>query len=845
MNGPRFPVIGMVVMFLATALGIAPVSVAPPPRDPAKLGAAQLLVVHYARIDGQYDGWNLWAWPADRDGASFAFGDRDDFGRIAVVPLKERTDRVGLIVRKGDWEQKDGDQDRYVKLGDRPVTEVWLVAGDPRVHESRPTVDRSLKVHVAFLDARDRVMLATSAPLDAKQSRGLAVRLDGPGAPVRATAVKAAQAPGASRPLTEVRLSRRLQDDEVGRLRLEVPGSAPVPVFARDVLNDPAFVPDRAKLGAWCTRESTVFRTWSPVAERVELLTWAPGAAPDAPPARTVPLARGANGAWEAAVEGNLHGVPYRYRFHHYGTASEAADIHCFAATPDTVRSIAVDLSRCEPAGWADDRAPTVAKPTDEVIYELHVRDFTVADESCPPDRRGTYLGLVHSGTASGEATALGHLRELGVTAVHLLPVHDHPTPADQYNWGYWTAFFNVPEGNYATRAGDFAAPITELREAIAGLHRAGLRVVLDVVYNHTCSSGPSSPFDCTVPYWFFRTTPDGLYANDAGCGNSVADERPMVRKYILDSLSHWLTAYKVDGFRFDLLGTHVRDTVSAAAATIKRIRPDATIYGEPWTGGGPVRFGKGAQRGMPVAVFNDHLRNAIRGDLDGTATGFAFGPGGDREAVKRGIMGSIDDFAAEPAESVNYASAHDNLSLVDKIAKAAPGADSAARRAMQRLAIGIVLVSQGVPFIEGGSEICRTKGGDHNSYQSGDAANRFDWELKAGCDDVSDWVAGMIAIRRAHPAFRMADDAQVRAAIRWVDAPDEALAWTIAGAPSGDPAKRVFVALNGGPAPVTIAVPPGRWRVLADAARAGPEPRDALGSSVTVPPYAMVVAAE
>jgi len=173
MNVSRIPVIGMVAALLAMALGIVPAAASAPPRDPAKLGAAQLLVVHYARIDGQYDGWNVWAWPADRDGASFAFGDRDDFGRIAVVPLKERTDRVGLIVRKGEWEQKDGDQDRYVTLGDRPVTEVWLVAGDPKVHESRPTVDRSLKVHVAFLDARDRVLLATSAPLDAKQSRGL------------------------------------------------------------------------------------------------------------------------------------------------------------------------------------------------------------------------------------------------------------------------------------------------------------------------------------------------------------------------------------------------------------------------------------------------------------------------------------------------------------------------------------------------------------------------------------------------------------------------------------------------------------------------------------------------
>jgi pullulanase len=318
-----------------------------------------------------------------------------------------------------------------------------------------------------------------------------------------------------------------------------------------------------------------------------------------------------------------------------------------------------------------------------------------------------------------------------------------------------------------------------------------------------------------------------------------------MVRKFILDSLAFWLTQYKVDGFRFDLLGTHVPETVRAICARVRELRPDATLYGEPWTGGGPVRFGKGAQKGLPIAVFNDHVRGALRGDTDGSGAGFATGPGGDAGAVRRGATGSIDDFAQEPAETVNYVSAHDNLTLVDKIAKAAPQADAATRRAMQKLAIGAVLAFQGVPFIEGGSEICRTKGGDHNSYESGDAVNRYDWTLAGQCTDVRDWVAGMIAIRRAHPAFRMDDDAQVRKAIEFLPADGAVVGWTIDGTVAKDPARRVLVVLNGEDGARQVTLPSGQWSVLADHDSAGPETQGRVTGTVTLPAYSMLVATQ
>ena len=862
-----------------------PVTIAPPTTaapnsrafDPATFGAKQLLVVHYARTDQNYNGWNVWAWVVDQTGQQLEFKGADDYGPYAVMPLRIAAPRVGFIVRKGEWEAKDIDADRFVDLNDRRVTEVWLRSGDAVVHTTPPVIDRTLRLTAAFLDARNIIMLASTTPLDAAQQKRLVVSSAAGGKPINVLSVKPVTVPGAEGSMTRVELARSVKDDEISSLSVDIASRTPstaapksgkseratVRVFARGVLDDPAFIAADAELGARCTPERTVFRTWSPVSTKVELLINDNAQLPET--RAPIQLTRGAHGVWEATVTGDLHGKGYSYRFTHYGDSPIVPDIHAFAATADSTRSVIVDLDRLKPANWDSTPVPVMARATDEVLYEIHVRDFSIADQTCPPEIRGTYRGLAHGGTArDGRGTGINHLKDLGITAVHLMPVQDFSAAPNAYNWGYWTALFNVPESNYASDHADPLAPIREFRIAIEQLHAARLRVIMDVAYNHTSSSGATSPFDGTVPYWFFRTTPDGRYSNDAGCGNSVADERPMVRKYIMDSLAFWTTQYKVDGFRFDLLGTHTPETARAACALVKRLRPDATLYGEPWTGGGPIRFGKGAQKGLPLGVFNDNLRTAIRGDTDGAVGGFAIRAGGNggnsgnggtnantstntnpsANGIKVGALGSIDDFTHAPAESINYASAHDNLSLVDKIAKTAPDADAATRRAMQKLAIGIVLVSQGVPFIEGGSEICRTKQGNHNSYEAGDAINQFDWVAAEQCRDVSDWVAGMIAIRAAHPVFRMDNAADVRASYTQLEAAP-LLAWTLNGAASKDSARQVIVVLNGDAAERQFTLPPGDWSVLADANTASATPHGTARGVISLRPHSMFVAAQ
>jgi pullulanase len=829
-----------VVAAVTLLLACLPASSADFPRVLPTLKVARgssVLVVHYRRPSGDYEGWNLWCWPGGGEGKAHAFDRHDEFGRCAVITFDTAPTGAGFIVRQGDWQAKDIEGDRGVSFESSPLQEVWLLSGDPKVYTDPGQIDLTPRVKGAFLDSPNRITLATSQPLTPEQLKKATLlrRGEAKGAP----RITGSNRLGRAGSVYELKVSPAVDADDIAAFTLKLPDMDATMVFARSVLDDARFTPLDARLGPRCRPEATDLATWSPVSDRVDVLLYEGNAAT---PTRNIPLQRGERGCWTTTIPGDLHGTRYRMRFRSYGEDREVPDIHCVAATGDSAFSVFADLQRLEPEGWDQAPSPQLAQPTDEVIYEVHVRDFSVSDPACPAELRGTYLGLVQAGATEPATSGLAHLKDLGVTAVHLLPVHDFTTNKPrEYNWGYWTALFNVPESDYATRQGDPLQPIRDLRQAIQRLHGEGIRVVLDVVYNHTNSTGKWSPFDQTVPFYFHRTAPDGSLLNDSGCGNAIADERPMVRKYILDSLEHWARDYRVDGFRFDLIGTHTPETVQAACARVTGLRKDATLYGEPWTGGGPIRFGKGAQKGSRMAVFNDHLRNAIRGDLDGTATGFATGPGGDAGAVKRGVMGAIDDFTREPTETVNYCSAHDNLTLWDKLVKAQPSADDATRRAMARLAMGMVLTSQGIAFLHGGCDFARTKGGNHNSYDAGDEVNRFDWGRKAQYRDVHDFVRGLVALRRAHPAFRMDDDAEVRRAIRFLDG-DSPVAFTIDGSVCGDDWRSIVVAYNGEPTPRTLRLPAGSWQVVVDAKTAGTAALRTMSGEVSLPPWSMLV---
>jgi pullulanase len=588
-------------------------------------------------------------------------------------------------------------------------------------------------------------------------------------------------------------------------------------VFARDVLDSPDFTYS-GPLGADWSPGSTTFRVWSPGSHSGKLLLF--GSLTGAQ-TRRVPMSKARNGLWTATVPGDLSGAYYQYEFESYGETRVTADISCRSAGYGSSRSQVVDLKSTNPKVWVKKPPIATTNPVDAVVYEVSVRDLTVSPTSgVDPSKRGKYAGLGQTGTTapvSGVLTGLDYMKRLGVTHVQILPVQDFLVSSSrEYSWGYATCLFNVPEESYGVNPSDRIGVIREFKQMVSQVHRAGLGVVMDVVYNHTWPpEGKDSAFWQTVPYYYFRTDLAGRIQNESGVGNAFDDDRPMARKYVLDSLLYWQKEYGIDGFRFDLLGMFRKSSVAAWAAALHRQDPNCLVYGEPWTGGGPTRFGKGVQRGLGVGVFNDDFRTVFRGDVDGSNTGFAAGGGADKDALIRAVTGSTASggFAAFPSESINYVSAHDNLTLWDRLGKSVSG-DEALLRAM-RLSFAAVLLSQGVPFLEGGPELGRTKGGNRNSYNAGDAVNQFDWERGAAFQDLSAYLAGLIALRRAEPGLRLRTADEIRRRIRFINVEKDSIVFSIDELGLGGAHSNLIVVLNGANAPLPVTLPPGAWKVL------------------------------
>jgi pullulanase len=669
-------------------------------------------------------------------------------------------------------------------------------------------------------------------------------------APATAPARAAPSAAVATGPVqvVNIQLERPLTARDITQfMELKIDGDLDRTVFVREFLNDRQFWYSGNDLGSRWSAKSTTFKVWSPIASSVELFLF--DNASDGP-TDILDMKRGSAGVWFLTVAGDLHGKYYQYRFKSYNETRVAADINAYAASRDSKRSVVVNLGKTNPRGWSTPKG--VNRPqTESIIYEMHVRDFTVDPSSgVRADWRGKYLGLTQTGTkvpGGTQKTGLDYLRDLGVTDIHLLPFQNfNPANSGVYNWGYETTLFNVPEEQYGTQPDKPLETILEVKQMIQAMHGAGLRVVMDVVYNHTVpAGGEESAFWQTVPYFYFRTNDQGQLLNESGVGNAVHDERAMVRKYIRDSTVFWLEEYGVDGYRFDLIGMFTKATVENLTQTLRKIRPDVVLYGEPWTGGGPTRFGKGSQRGTGFAVFNDNIRNAMRGDLDGTRAGFVMGGLSSTTQLQKGILGSITDFTDHPLETINYISAHDNLTLWDKLEKSMPDASMQLKSSAAQLAGAIVLTSQGVPFLEGGAEIGRTKGGNNNSYNAGDGANRYDWARAAQFQSVYDYYKGLIAIRKAHRAFRLSEARDVREALKFMpddQLPQSTVAYTLDGSRVGDAWKRIVVVFHGSRATQEMKLPAGTWQIAANNAKASLSSLGAVSGTLKLEPLSAYI---
>ncbi|MGH4051304.1 MAG: type I pullulanase [Clostridium sp.] len=581
-------------------------------------------------------------------------------------------------------------------------------------------------------------------------------------------------------------------------------------------------------LGAVYTSRNTTFKVWAPTVEKITVIVYETF---NDDSGKKYEMVRSEKGVWVVALDGDFKNKYYNYLVLNNGIENETPDIYTKGSSANGSKGMIVDFNSLNPENWENHKKPNPINRTESVIYEIHVRDFSVSADSGIKNK-GKYLGFTEKNTKTpaGVATGLDHLKDLGITHIHLLPVYDFASVDELdsgYNFGYDPYLFNVLEGSYATDARNGTVRIKEFKTMIQTLHENGISVIMDVVYNHTFTI-KNSPMDILVPGYYYRTDDKGNYTNGSGCGNETASERPMVRKFIVDSIKFWASEYKIDGFRFDLMSLHDLDTMKEVEKQAKIINPNIIIYGEPWTGGPSsipydIQLRKGSQKGMQISLFNDDLRNAIKGDNDGNGVGLVNGGSGFELEVKKGIVGGIKysndikNFTNTPGESINYVSSHDNLCLYDKFEKSNPYNTPDEREKMSRLSLAIILTSQGVPFLQGGTEILRTKQGNHNSYNAGDIINEIRWDRKSEFSETYEYIKGLIDLRKSQKVMTLDNASEVINSLTFLDMPCNSVAYTLTSTFSNDYSKLLIIH-NCNKNDIKLTLPDGdKWKILAN----------------------------
>ena len=538
-------------------------------------------------------------------------------------------------------------------------------------------------------------------------------------------------------------------------------------------------------------------------------------------------------GKWKLTVKNDLKGKYYVFSVYNQEQPDITPGLFAKAVGVNGKRGAIVDLKDTAPEGWADDVRPALKNPCDLVIYEMHHRDFSM-DLSSGIKNKGKFLALT-------EPAAIDHLRRLGVNAIHILPSFDFASIDEskpdvaQYNWGYDPLNYNVPEGSYSTNAADPKVRIREFKQMVQALHKAGIRVILDVVYNHTFDINGSN-FQKTYPDYYFRKTAEGKYSDGSGCGNETASDKQLMRDFMKESVEYWVKEYHIDGFRFDLMGIHDIETMNEIHDVVSKIDPSIYIYGEGWSAGScaypqeKLAMKANARELNGIGAFSDEMRDALRGPFsDDTKGGFLAGVPGQEESIKFGIAGAISHpqidmtkvnysktaWTNEPSQMVAYVSCHDDMCLTDRLRASIPyiGDDELIR--LDLLAQTAVFTSQGVPFILAGEEMLRDKKGVHNSFRSPDSINRLDWNNLKRYPQVFDYYSGLISLRKQHPAFRMGSADEVRKHLVFLDAPAGVVAYQLKDNAGSDSWKNIIVILNSQKTPQTVNVPEGSYTMV------------------------------
>lgn len=830
--------------------------------------------LHYYNYDEDYEMTEGYAWLGDGIGGTYPVVDTDEFGAVIHIGFTdyEGVDTVGLkMYEKGS---ADASVDRKVDISQAAdgVLDIYTVQGNPKVWYNSEEADKMPVItSAAYGDTTKKLVIEVSKPIDTSNpeeegSHFTVSDQDGKTYEI----VKAWSDELGIVTSAYIIMKEPLSMENTYTITREGYGGATVGVgdaYSSDAFEE-SYYYDGDDLGAVYTKEKTAFRLWAPTASEVQLNLYQTGDGDDL--ISTDVMTKDVKGTWVLEKEGDLNGTYYTYSVTVEGVTREAVDPYARTTGVNGDRGMVLDLASTNPEGFADQKRPAFGNATDAVIYEAHVRDLTI-DESSGAENKGKYLGLTETGTtnSAGLSTGLDYIKDLGVTHIQLLPVYDYATvdesktDSSQYNWGYDPKNYNVPEGSYSTDPFNGEVRVKEFKEMVQSFHGNEIRVVMDVVYNHTYSIEDFC-YQSIVPDYFFRKDGDS-YSNGSGCGNETASDRAMVRKYIVDSVVYWVTEYHIDGFRFDLMGAIDMETMKAVREALDEIDPTIIIYGEGWTGGDSVL--NSSERSTKnntfriegVGAFSDDIRDGIKGNVfDGLDQGFVNGKSGMENAIRFGVVGATENdqvdyenyeksdnwWAGSPGQSINYVSCHDNYTFWDKLSVSNPDTSVEDRTSMNKLASAIVFTSQGVSFFQAGEEILRSKPIEgeegvysENSYNMPDYTNAIRWDTLTDNQDVRDYYKGLIAFRKEHGALRMTTTEDVQDNLKFLDVDtDNVVAYTISGQPNGEKAEEIFVVYNANPEAVEISLPSdGKWNVYVNGEKAGTKVIETVSKKLSV----------
>lgn len=820
--------------------------------------SATKLNVHYYNFDQKYsaDSIEAYAWAGSEVGGSYPLSETDDFGAFFKVGLQPKDG----VTTAGVKVIQDGNADTAVEYeidltkAENKTLDVYIVEGNPTLwYNTDGVVYDPVIAEAYFSESSAKEIYATVSRVP-KGNGDLASQIkvtdeDG----VEYAVVSATCEDGRNIVLT---LEEELELSKAYDISME--GYEGTNVSMNKILGseyfDDAMAYDGDDLGATYTKEKTSFKVWAPTASEVSLNLYEQGDGDNL--IETIPMTAQDKGVWFCEKQGDLNGVYYTYSIKIGNKTNEAVDLYARTTGVNGDRGMVIDLAATNPEGFENDVRPAFENPTDAVIYEIHVRDLS-SDESSGIKNTGKFLGFTETGTTNpdGLSTGIDHIKDLGVTHVQILPMYDYATVDEtkldtpQFNWGYDPKNYNVPEGSYSTDPYHGEVRVNEMKQMIQALHANGLRVNMDVVYNHTFNV-EGSWFQKTVPDYYYRKVGEN-YSNASGCGNEIASDRAMARKYIVDSVVYLAKEYHIDGFRFDLMAVLDIETMKAVRAALDEIDPSIMVYGEGWTGGDCAI--PSTQQALKaniyqmegVGAFSDDIRDAIKGNVfDSEDKGFVSGKAGMEESIKFGIVGATPhpqvmvsqnekgtrSWAGQPTQSINYVSCHDNLTFWDKLAVSNKDDSEADRIKMNKLGSAVIIASQGVPFFQAGEEMLRSKpsatvegGFDENSYTSPDSVNSIKWANKANVADTYEYYKGLIAFRKAHSALRMTTATDIQNNLTFMSGLDaNVVAYTIANNANGDTAEKIAVIFNANKDAVDVKLPAGSWEICVNDQKAG-----------------------